>query len=382
MKKLYWRPARAPGAVLILVALTALAGVFAVEKMQRRTRQPFYKEKLAAARLALKGMQVVREGRLQRRVPIDPEVDPSGSGLIGLPMSSVTTNSGVLEAKQTTINPNFAAVLVHLLKKAGAEKGDHVAVGVSGSFPAVNIATFAAISQLGLKAVSVASASGSQFGANIPGYLWVDMEGALVKQGVFPFRSVAASMGGIEDRAFGMSAEGKVKVESSIRSQGIRFINSRDLKDGIAQRMAIYREAAGTAEYVAYINVGGGAASVGTALGKKLLNPGLNRTLPREAGTVDSVTLRFLRDGVPVIHIVNIKRLAERYGLPDSPATIPPPGEGKIFSREEYSNWLAASVLVLLVGGLYMFVRTDLGLRLLRRGQSQKAASRHPEQMV
>src|SRR5262249_18075590 len=159
--------------VLALIAALSVAGLFAVERFQTRTMQPYYDAKLAAAQLALKGMELIREERdqLGNEKPaedIDMIVDPTDSGLIGLPMSPVTSDPGVLTAKQTSLNPNFAAVVVQWLRRAGVGKDDVVAVGVSGSFPALNICVYAALQTLGAKAVIVSSAAASQYGANLP----------------------------------------------------------------------------------------------------------------------------------------------------------------------------------------------------------------------
>ena len=56
------------------------------------------------------------------------------------------------------------------------KEGDPVAVSFSGSFPALNIAVYAAIRTLNLKPTIISSVSGSQWGANDPAFLWIDME--------------------------------------------------------------------------------------------------------------------------------------------------------------------------------------------------------------
>jgi poly-gamma-glutamate system protein len=382
MKKLYWRPARATRPVLVLIGLVSIAAAAAVERLQLRRQQPHYREKLAASRLTQKAFLAIKGERLRRKIPIDPELDPQQSGLIGTAMSIVTSNSGVLEAKQTSINPNFAAVVLDLLKRARVNKGDQVGVGFSGSFPAINVAVLAAIKQLGLRPLIVTSASGSQFGANIPGLVWLDMEATLRKQGLFPYRSLAASLGGIQDRALGMAPEGKQRLLQTITACGVQLFKPRDLKDSIDQRWRLLQESAGDAPIAAYINVGGGSASVGTWVGKHLFRHGLNRTAPRGMGGLDSVMARFIRDGVPVIHLINIDRLATRYGLPLQPTFQPRVGEGKTFYRDEYNLWLAAGMLVLIVVALYAFIRSDLGYRLFQTDRNAKAGPSHPEKMV
>jgi len=76
--------------------------------------------------------------------PIDEGLDPNRTGLIGPQYSPLFTTVGHLEAKRTTTNPAMAALLVHLLQEAGVEPGDRIAIGASGSFPALMIASLSA----------------------------------------------------------------------------------------------------------------------------------------------------------------------------------------------------------------------------------------------
>lgn len=383
MKKLYWRPGKVSRPLLVVIGALALTGVMATERLRVRRIQPHHGDKLAASRLALKGLQFLKAERLRRGLPINSDVDPMESGIIGLPMTKVTSNTGVLEAKQTSVNPNFAAAVLHELKRARVKPGQRVALGVSGSFPALNVAVYAAVLQLRLVPVIITSASGSQFGANLPEFTWLEMEAALHKQGIFPFRSVAGSLGGIQDRAVGMSREGRKILEETILKGGLRYIRPRSLDDSVEQRMRIYHDTTGAgAGYAAYINIGGGSASVGTTLGKHLFRPGLNRTAPRARGVPDSVMLRFARSGVPVIHISSIDKLATRFGLPAQPRYMPRVGEGQVFYREEYNRWLAAGALLGILAALFAFVRSDWGVRLFQADRSEGKDQSKPQQMV
>ena len=382
MKKLYWRPNKVSRNVLVLVALLAIAGLIAVESFLVKTKQPFYKEKMAAARLTSEAYEVIKAERLRLGPEVDLEADPAQSGVIGLLMTPVTSNSGHLPAKQTSLNPNWGAVIVHLLKKAEVEEGDTVAVGLSGSFPALNMATYAACTALKLRCIAIGSAAASQWGANIPGLTWLDMERILIKAGLFNIRAVAASMGGIDDRGFGMSKQGRSMLLETIERNNIPLIKPANYEEGVEERMRYYLDAAGDKPIKAYINVGGGAASVGTHVGKKLFHAGLNRNTPTGAASIDSVMVRFVDDGVPVIHMIQVDMLATRYGLPTQPTVIPPVGEGKIFLQEQYNPWLAVAVLVVLVFILYTFIRSDWGIRILQTGKGKKDAAGHPEQMV
>ena len=373
MIKVYWRPRGISRWVLAIIAAASLGGLAAVELIRTTQRQPYYNEKLAAARLAAQAFDIIGQERVARGVALDVESDPARSGLIGTLMSPVTTATAPLSAKRTTVNPNFAAVIVEMLCDAGVHEGDTIAVGCSGSFPALNACVYAAATTLGLKTIVISSASASQFGANHPQFLWIDMEAALAERDRthFPHRSIAASLGGVEDRAIGLPPEGRKLLEEAIERNGLLFIDSTDFTDGIERRMELYKRHAGTAEIKAYVNLGGGAVSVGASVGKKLFAPGLSRRKPVGARYVDSVMTRFIDQGVPVIHLVQIEQLARTYGLPVNPAAIPAPGEGKVFRKEQYNPWLAGGVLLAIIVALYAVIRSEVGSRILQRERKQ-----------
>jgi poly-gamma-glutamate system protein len=381
MKKLYWRPHGISSRVLLLLAAATVAGVVSVETFRVQKKQRAHRAKLTAARLTARAFQAIGEERLKRGLPVDKTLDPSRSGMIGQLISTITTNTGHLGAKQITTNPNFAAVVVHLLDRAEVGEGDVVAVGQSGSFPALNIATLAAIKAIKARPLVISSAGSSQWGANMPGFAWPDMERALRKRGLISARSLAMTLGGIDDRGIGLSPEGIQQLEAAIARNRYSRLGVESYEDSLAKRMALYRQHAGGEEIKAYVNVGGGTTSVGTAAGKKMFREGLNRYLPRGGAAIDSVMTRFAKRGVPVIHLTKISKLAQRYGLPDAVTSAVPLGEGKIFAREEYNLWLAGGVLLGVLLLMVAFLRMDLGYRLFTSKPNDPAAG-SPEPMV
>lgn len=381
MKRMYWRPRRVSRTALVLISVWAIFGYAAIERFPTRQQEPYYVEKIAAAALAREAFEEIRKERLERGMPIDTESDVAQSGLLGTLVTPITTNAGSLVSKQTTINPNFAAVIVHYLGQAGVTEGDAVAVGYSGSFPAINIAVLAAVQALKLRPVIISSASSSQWGANEPEFSWLDMEKILYEKGIFTTRSVAASVGGIEDRGLGMTKKGQRILYEKIAEHDLRLIDPEDFLDSVEQRMRIYRQEAGAQPIRAYINVGGGTTSVGRKAGKLSFKPGLNRRPPSKNLPSDSVMGRFISDGVPVIHMIKILRLAGHFGFPVAPVSTPPPGDGKVFSRERTNVWFATGLLISIIGALYLFVRSDLGFRMTRTGRRGGGDS-SPEPMV
>ncbi len=380
MKKLYWRPHSVSRIELLLVMLVAVLGLMAVEQFEITEELPHYEEKSRAAALARRAFTAIQAERLQRGDEFDPESDPAETGLIGQLISPATSNSGHLAAKQASINPNFAAVVVSWLKQVGVGKGDLVAVGVSGSFPGFNVCVYAALEVVGARPIVISSASSSQWGANVPGMLWLDMERVLRERSVFSIKSVAASRGGIEDRAKGVSDVNVKFLDDTIRRSGARHLRVKSYDDSVDKRMATYDLEAGGAPIKAYINVGGGTASVGTRVGKRLFRPGLNLSPPRGVRKIDAVMSRFILSGVPVVHLVRVADLAKRFGFSTEPTARHRVGEGRIFVRSGYNRWLAAGVALFLVLLLVGVVRSDWGFRLLRLGGGDKR--KPPEQMV
>lgn len=367
MKAMYWRPSRVSRIEMALIALVALACLMAVERFKVQRNQPNHREKLEAAHFAEMAFAAIKAERLRRGVVIDTETDPASSGLIGLEVSPVTSTYGDLMAKQTTVNPNFGAVLVQMLRAAGVVDNDTIAVGMSGSFPALNIAVLAACRAMKLKPLIIVSAAASQWGANDPNFVWLDMEKTLRDQALFPWEVLAATRGGVDDRATAMSTESREMLDAAIARNHVTPLQIRNYEESVVQRMALYHHAAGTAPIKAYVNVGGGTTSVGTTVGKHAFKPGLNMHLAPGAPMVHSVMQQFANEGTPVIHLEGIAHIAETYGLPQQPSIVPTVGQGGVFTALAYNPLLAWAGLVVIFATMIGFLRLDIALNLWRR---------------
>jgi len=243
----------------------------------------------------------------------------------------------------------------------------------------------------------ISSSSASQWGANVPALLWPDMERILRQAKIFDTKSIACSIGGYQDRGYGLTEEGLKLVIKSIESNGLQPFRvaesiaesaqaslaalQADFTANIDERMKLYQEAAEGQPIKAYINVGGGTVSVGRNIGKLMFRPGVNKRPPRHVRDVDGVMPRFINQGIPVLHVVHINALAQRYGMPLEPITKPPIGTGGIFFGIDYSKRLVMGVLAFILVSLYGFIRSDVGFRLLRTARSGKRDS-PPEPMV
>lgn len=375
MKRLYWRPQKTSWDTVLLVAVIAGLALAAVEHTKSVVDDPLHETKVAAARRAEQGMALIKQKRQRLGHPVDPEVDPARSGMIGMTLTPVTSVSGHLGAKQTSVNPNFAAAVVDMLGQSGVRPGDAVAVGCSGSFPTLNLAVYVALEEMDVKPIVICSVASSQFGSNIPDLMWPDMERLLYESGLISFRCVAATLGGYEDRVAGMSQKGKQMILDVIERNGLEQIDSSSYGKSLEQRMMLYDKHAAGREIKAYINVGGGTVSVGRSLGKHMYHSGLNLEPPPGATDIDSVMSRFAKRGASVIHLSGIRDLAKEFGFPQSPTTTPQVGQGDVFGRPQYNRWVAATMLILILVVLRAFVLKPTGKRCLNYLRSKLTRS-------
>ena len=373
MKSVYWQPRRVGRPALVVVALASLAGLALVESQRRRLPAPYHEEKLAAARLAAQCAAAIKERRIELGYPVDPVVDPAETGLIGAAMTPATSTAGHLAAKRVSTNPNFAAVAVEMLKCAGVQPGDTVAIGYSGSFPGLNVAVDAAVQTLELKPIGISSVAASQWGANRPRYCGSTCSRCSSSRERSPFARSAASLGGVEDRGLGLSDQTRQVLRDAATRNHLTMIESDSFTGAVDERMRLYRELAAGRPIKCYINVGGGATSTGKSLGKKQLRSGLHRRLPRRARDIDSVMTRFLAEGVPVIHLIRVRAMARRYGLATDPTGPIAVGQGKC-------STLSIQQLVCQRGASGDSGRP--GTAQLPRGLAGRPGSRHPPMVV
>lgn len=377
MKSLYWRTNTVSTPQLAVVACLAIGGLLAVEENPVEERGDLFEQKLEASRLAQQGFRAVYLQRIALSIPLDTEFDPAGSGLIGPPHTIIVSNEGHLVSKQTSANPNFAAAFVEMLHEAGVTRGDLVAVNVTGSFPAMNICVFAALETLHARPIIISSVAASEYGATHPQLTWLDMESAMFDQDLVSFRSDAVTMGGVLDIARNHSEEGKEAIRAAIERSGRTLLYPGSYEEAVQMRLDLYDEVRGDRPIAAFINVGGGTASVGTAHDKAEFRPGLNTREPRGLQR-QSVMRSFLLREVPVIHVSHIRSLARAYGLPDAPTETPAPGEGTVFQRAVVQTWALLLVLVLILLAMFAATRFNVSAVFARSTDDKKG----PEQMV
>lgn len=321
-----------------LAVLLAAAVALEVTKITVPTQDSA--AKLAASRRAQACYEAIRQRKAELGIEIDA-ADINRTGMIGLEYSFITTTIGNLEAKRTAINPNMAAVVVDMLHEVGLEKGDKVAVNCSGSFPALNIAVMCAIEELELDPFLISSFGASTHGANDPRMTYLDMEHTLVEAGLLSHSSDFFSIGGMEDLGKEMDPGLRQTITERILSYGYRQFYDEDLLHNVAERYALYRS---QGDVKCFLNVGGNDVSFGDSSVIVHTDGGILTQLSEKDNSTGLVQL-FLKDGTPVIHLLNMKSIASDYGLPIDPVPLPQPGEGGVYYETSYRRGLAVSGL-------------------------------------
>lgn len=366
--ELLWRPSKV--STITLAGIALLAGLLygALLYFKTPVRRTDYKEKLIATQKTAEAFAAIKAARAALGIPFDPALDPSESGLIGAPESVITTKKGNLRAKQATANPEWAAVFMEMFREAKLHPGDKVAIGMSGSFPAMNISALVAAKTYGLTPLVISSLGSSSFGANFPQFTWLDMESILNREGLISARSLATSLGGHDDLGNGLTPQGRREMQTAISRNGVTVLSGQDKADMIRKRIQLFNSNAGPRGVRAYINIGGGIASVGSIRSKHAFRPGMNtgNQAEEEPPMDGGVMAYFQSEGVPVLHVIHIKELARKYGLDDSPKRPIVIGQSKVFQSTKYSRGFALFAILIIFSavGIATFVqikRTEAG---------------------
>ena len=271
--------------------------------------------------------------------------------LPGPEYSLITTTLGSEEAKHLSLQPDFAAVAVDLLIRAGVRPGDRVALNVTGSFPGLNIAVLAALQALGADPVLISSVGASTWGATNPLDTWLDMEHSLTQAGLWPWRSSAASPGGVGDRGGGLDKEGLTLIHAAMGRNGVPELGSTNVTNGVSRRLALFRDPVGNLP-TALINVGGSHVIFGSRGHAAPLRQGLTTGYRQIPVAADSLATPFLTANRPVIHFINVRRLAAHFQITTDSA----PGSASVFRERHLAPALrgfAATSLVAIVSLLW-----------------------------
>ena len=243
---------------------------------------------------------------LWEAIGFDDEHDPYHSGFIGADFNAITTRPGSLPAKQCSTDPLWAVQFMRWFGELGLSFGDKVLVSASSSFPAMVYSCLAACEELGLDVTLMLSLGSSSWGANRPGLNMAEILGILRGGSFLDVRPSVMTLGGKNENADGMNDSAKNILQGKVRGEelvsGLTLDELTELKSRSINGKKLV------------VNIGGNASSMGTDAMRLELPAGIVRPEDGLDGG-NGLAGKALRAGVPVLHVLNLKMLAEKCGI-------------------------------------------------------------------
>lgn len=316
------RRSRIPAGALVAAALAALAvwTLLAPGLTRRAPGDATIEGRATAAEARMaRAAAFLAEAKKGAGVPRPEGAVEGEAGLLGAELTPLVTTLGSLEAKRLSTSPRWAGELVRRMHLAGAGEGDVVAASFSGSFPGLDLAVVSACAELDVRLLAVSSVTASTWGATEPGFTWPEMEARLVAAGVVPRASVAVSVGGDGDAGADLEPAARALArriaKASAAALGAELLSPASLEESIARRLDLYSRHSGGRPVTLYVNCGGNEASLGRSTAFLHLRNGFLPARPFDLGADRGVMARFAERGVPVLHLLNVRDLALRWGV-------------------------------------------------------------------
>lgn len=333
--------------VILLIIITT--GFFLVEFTKKKVANDYYDIQIEAANIMAKSLELIRQERESRGITISENTDPNKTGIIGEEYTRLTTTLGNLSAKRTSANPDFAALMVKYFKQAGLISGDVIAIGSSGSFPGLILATLSACKATRVKPLLIYSIGASEYGATISNFTFIDMLEILNKNDIIPYQLLAVSMGGNNDQAEAMLFPDSQKVIRDIaKSSDVFFIDTDNLVDNINKRKELYEASAGSKPISMFVNIGGASANYGNTTASITYPNGLIMNGPKIPDNPErGLIFEYQSLNIPVVHLLNIRDLALKNGIPVDPTPLPEIGQSQVFFELRYQKWIIVITVII-----------------------------------
>ncbi len=278
----------------------------------------------------------------------DKRADPWKCGLIGVEWSGITTTLGDLRAKRTACNPAWAVQFKRWFEQQGLKAGDRIAIYSSSSFPGLLLSAIAASEAMQLDPLLVVSLGASTWGANQPDYPWPVLASELRRSGFIKTRADFYTLGGGAEMSHDLAAEGVTLLRNSALQAGVELLTADQLAGMVELKYRLLKNHRAKL----LLSIGGSHANLGDDY--DVLNLPTGPVPAKDVAFSGNGVIGFaMRDNIPVIHMLNIKRLAEVHGIAyDSPPIKTAPGRS--------NAWLPGAGLLLFLIVLFRHQRWKL----------------------
>ena len=339
-----FRPSIQKTRILVFLALINIIVYYFVSSSVVTFRASDYELKITSAEKMENALNVLK--KYGRKYPFLSR-DPFDTRLVFLntETSPLLTDIGKYEAKSTVLKPNFSALIIDQFSKSGLNKGDTIAVSMTGSMPGANIAVLMACEAMELEYILISSLGASSWGATDMNLSWPKMEKILYDNNLISKVSDKFTYGGGADylkrgtryrKIYGGESK-RVSIDSLMISlypnktmddlfilhglsndEVLNDSTGTILKTSINQRISFYEKSCSDGSlscFDAYVNVGGGVASFGYK-GKNKLKDNFGYVKANDVLDVlpsfekrNSVMAKFAESNIPLINITEIEKL-------------------------------------------------------------------------
>lgn len=328
MKKVY---------ILIVWFILIIASLLLVFFTREVKENDYYDEQITAVNKVLTAFESIRNEKERLGIKSNVDDDILNTGMIGFPFpltneKSITTSRGVLTAKRTSTNPNFVALFMNYYQSVKLRKGDVIALNFSSSFPALNIQAIIAAETLELKPIISTSIGASTYGANDPDFTYLDMEKHLYDEGIISNKSRYVSLGGSNDTLRESDDENFKQLLLDRYMNDYEVIYLEDFVENVKYRYEIIKSS--KAKLV--VNTGGNI--VGTGKNANVFQTGLIKRASVSITNSSGIIELSLRDGLPVVNMLNINDLAKANNMEVDAKTPYTIGSGDVFMQVYYNK--------------------------------------------
>lgn len=300
--------------------------------------------------LTEKWFEIVCTEKQKRNITSDANSNVKYSELIGNDFTYITTTLGSLDAKELATNPEFAAVITKYLVEAGIEKNSKVGMTISGSFPSLAIASLASLQTIGADVILFSSLGASSYGANQPGATWIDIENWLIQKGGLKYKTQILTPGAEDDNGNGLQEEGQLILKETASRNNVNLFFPRTLEESIEIKTKVFKE-----NHISLlINIGGNQAAMGACVHAASIPNGLNNGIKICDDKDRGIISRLAEDGIPYLHLLNIKDLAIENNIPLEPGITYGSSE-TIYSELTVSKFPALLMLAIIFSLLIFY---------------------------
>ncbi len=342
-----FRPSIQKTRILFLIALINIGLFYVVSNSVLTQKTTNHNEKISAAINMKESLYQLKKYGKDLDLVISSGRDPFNTHMVfgNSESSPLVTDLGKYEAKVTVLKPNFAALVINEFEKAGLQRGDTIAISMTGSMPGANIAVLMACESMGLEYISISSLGASTSGATDINLSWPKMEHILYNQKLIDHTSNKFAYGGAGD--YLKKGEGYRKLyggynkrqtldslmqtiypDKKLDSLFVLYGLNEDeivkptIKKSVTNRIDFYKNQCSQKDlscYKAYINIGGNVASLGYKAHAKLskkyygfVEPELIQNILPASSDRPSVIVKFAESNISVINFIEIKKLIRK----------------------------------------------------------------------